>query len=220
MPTVEQLAAMSYSGGNPASKGLTAEEYRGNIAQYGETIRWWKGYDAPMDAIGPNGETVNRFGKLYIEQQLAPTVKALIYSTPREEHDMEYMLIPKGSTGITCMPDEIELAHGDKVLLPTRRVIGRVLLVPGDNCLTHPWVYSITSVYMNGGQLPEGRYTFAVDSNGVSTLYIDGHNAPALVDYLYMPLYAFHMSERNPIRGYDGERLPQRGTLICERPVE
>lgn len=225
LATVSQLISASYTGAGPFAEGLTADDYRDQIGEHGETCRWWKAFKAPDGTTGPNGETVERNGLLYIEQTIPSTVRVYVSETQREVYDPEFGLLTKGQTQIACMPDEIELARGDRVLLNSRLMKERIAVTAtgATNSLQRRHVSAIVEVIHGGAVLAASRYTLSTLANGTGQINWTG-TAPTgtvLIEFRYNPLYVYlDVSDRNPPRGADGERLPQRGILTLEQKLD
>lgn len=118
------------------------------------------------------------------------------------------------------------------------------------NSLERKYVTEITSVYVSGEVVPatppdmanpEGipesitpatlldvdAYSLIEDDDGTSRIeWADNATytlptATALIEFRYNPLYVFlDVSDRNPGRGADGERLLQRGVLTLEQKLD
>jgi hypothetical protein len=221
--TLEQLQNLDYSV-NPFSKGMIADDYRKEYAKHGERVRWWKGYTAEDGIVGPNGETVGRSGHLHIEQKLAPEVRAIFTQTKREILDTQFGTLPKGSTQISVIPDEIFAARGDWFLAEDKEQIGRYWVEPTGDITDIPFrfVKRIIAAYTEDGPLSEASYEVSAHSSiryGNAVSWLQGVPAtPVAIEVVYAPLFIFlDVSDRLPFRGPDDKFLPQIGVLTQER---
>jgi hypothetical protein len=211
MPTVAELIALDYEQ-SPAQAGLSAEEYRTQYEAHGLTFRFLAAIKAPSGWSG-----VGKDGMIYNEQSLASTVRCMVYQTSRDFYDAEQnILYPRGSTGISTMPDEVQFARYDRIILTaakwfTREIVTRA--ASGNDALNHPYPHSIVRVRINNTVQATTRYQMT--SGAVQWL----NNAPATgtnyaVEYLYHPVYEFLGNEQGVVQqGSDGLFLPQRGVF-------
>lgn len=211
MATTEELLAMPYAGGGAA---IDADSYRIQYRQHGKAFRWWKAYHAEVGHVGPSGEVRERNGRVYVEQVLAPDVRCMVYQTNYDVVDETFGLIPKGSTGISVLPDECELARLDRVqLVDVLRLQRELVTRDGANVsLLHPPI-EVLRVLADGAVVSPSAY--ALTANGL--LWNEG--APAVgasigVEYHYCPLWEYLPNEQGVVqRGQDGSALPQRGAI-------
>ena len=223
--TAAEIAALGYSGPSAGTVGITADDYRAQYQQHGRRLRWWKAFlcgdELIGEVIGPGGEMVERNGYVYIEQVLADDVRCMLYQTKRDFFDPEFGVVPKGSTGISVLPDEIELARLDRVALTDSAWIGRDYVKRGDgeiDELVRQPVVSISQVLFNGNFLNAANYISA--SNGVR--WMGGQLAEGSlysIEYRYLPMFEFLGEEQGVVqRGADGSFLPQRGAVNLKQP--
>ena len=210
---VAELNARDY-GTNPFSAGFVRSDFKQQLADYGESLRWWKCFkNAPFDAIGPGGETVNSGGQMFVEKPLADDVKVLCCDVSRETQPQEFGQIEVGQLNYVGLPDEIELSNGDRVLLNDRRVIWRQTIEPSGESrskMVRDWVTGLTIITGGAG-------TLQVESDGASYVQWAGTPETVLIEFAFVPRYVFlDVSDRNPPRGADGKRLLQRGVLTLE----
>ena len=212
--TEAQLAAMPYAN-SPFSQGILVDDYNKEFAQHGELIRHDRCFrKAPEEMAGPNGETVERDGNLYIENEDARDARVLIGSTERDIMDAEFGLISQGQTSISCDPAIIELARYDRVILISRRVLSRQAFAPSGEARDELDFYRAAEIV----SLSAGEATLEVEDDGRSFLRWIGAPPPLCrVEFRYLPQYVYlDVSDRNPPRGADGKRLLQRGVLTLE----
>ena len=214
------LLALPYTVAGAEREGLTAEDYRRQFRLEGEPIMWWKAFAANAGVLGPNGEVPDKGGRIYVQQTLDPVVRVMITRTTRELMDEEFGVLPKGSTAIACLPDEILLSPKDRVLLVNRRYAGRTMIVAsGDATDPLPFqnIASITSVLGASGLVSASNYAVSAAGTGI-TWSGTPPTGNVSVELLYQPLYIYlDLYDQNPPVGHDALFLPQRGVLTKER---
>ena len=213
---VAELNARDYST-NPFSTGFVRSDFAVQLRDYGENIRWWKCLqDVPFDAIGPNGETVNSNNQLFIEQSLTDDEKILPHDVMRQTGADAAFQYEQGQLGFSCLPDEIELSNGDRVLMIERRVVWRQTLKPNGSTrtkLARDWAADLTII-------GDGAGTLEVEASGASFINWQSALDVMLVQFEFMPRYVFlDETDRNQPRGSDGVRMPQRGILTLENQI-
>lgn len=215
MPTVEELLALPYTGSSAFANGLTAADYRAQIAAHGQQFRWWKALRTPPGT----GQTRESNDRVYVEQEFpeGSNVRALFYNTSRDINHPEFGPILKGHSAISVMPDECELAAGDRVspLVHRWRFRERVKRAEtGDDQLLHRMATNIIAIFISGMAAPAENYE--LEEGGLVHWLED---APAtgteyLVEYRYHPLYEFMGIEQGVVQfGEDAAFLPQRGLI-------
>ena len=220
--TEADLAALPYAT-NPFSQGINADDYKAQrTTQNGwERVRHWMAFaNVPENAVGPNGEQPERNGKLYIENMLSPEVRVLITETEREVFDAEFGLLSRGHASIACFPDEIDPARGDRFTLLDKLFLARVAVsCSGDatDDLGRRFVSEIVSVIADSGTLDSSAY-FLQDEDKGKIEWVGVPPQWALVSLHYFPSFVYlDVSDRNPPRGTDGNRLLIRGLLTWEK---
>lgn len=230
-PTPEQLASLPYSGDSAFSRGNRAKDFRDKLyLPHGKIIRWWQAYEAdPESAVrGPNGETVSKDGKIFVERTTAlngaplNTVRVLPYRTNRNIVDPEWGLIEKSSTGLSAIPSEIEFARYDRLGMVDVTLIARNIIERGegetDKLVRFP-VVSIAEIFKltpgsNAVLISDELYE--VSENGIT--WLDDsieEGTPLSVVYRYMPIWQWLCVDDQSViqRGTDGDLLPQRGVV-------
>ncbi len=212
--TEAQLAALPYAE-TPEAAGITSEDYREQFGQHCERIRHFACFpNAPEEMVGPNSETVERDGNLYVESELGESVRVAISSTERAVFDAEFGLISQGQTSIACLPDEVELARGDRVILIDRRVLARKAFIPSGEHRDELDYFRAVELL----SVSEGEATLEVEDDGRS--FVRWIGAPPLlcrITYRRHPQFVFlDISDKTPPFGSDEKRLPQRGILTLE----
>lgn len=221
MPTVEELNALPYTGSSAFANGLTAADYRAQIAAHGQPFRWWKALRTDP-GTGQKRESNDR---VYEEQEFpeGSNVRALFYNTSKDIMHPEAGLIPKGHTAISVMPDECELTEGDRVspLVHRWRFRGRAKRAEtGDDLLLHRMATNIERIVIGGEMVDVENYELL---DGGLVHWLD--DAPTagtvyLVEYRYHPLYEFLGIEQGVVQfGEDGAFLPQRGLVKVVQPT-
>lgn len=193
---------------------LLTPPFRDLIQQNGEPVRWWKCFrDVPFGLTGPNGEAVNRDNQLFIEQTLADDVRMYCHDVIWQNVEGEAFQHADGQLNFACMPDEIELSNGDRVLLIDRRVLWRQNVdASGGARVRLERDFAVDLTVISGG-----AGTLEVEADGASYVSWQGEPSTALVEFSFVPGYSFlDESDRNQPRGSDGVRLPQRGILTLE----
>lgn len=216
MLTAEQANQRPYRGGGAGTKGMTSDDFRTQMRLHGERVRWWKAY-RPAEGIawsgleGPGGEHPTSQGLLLIEQPLDSAVRVQMYSNREEVVDESFGLIRIGTTMIACVPDEIELSRGDRVLGLDRTKLEREV-IEQDSTLSRQFPASITRIVsVSTGVIDANTYTLdgrTIDWVGTPP------SGVLLVDYRFYPVYEFQeaMNRQGPL-GSDNKRLPQHGAL-------
>lgn len=137
MPSVVELAALTYTGPSPFAQGLLVEDYRHEYAQpgQGERVRYF-----PARQADPGTSGRDRTGRLYTEQlycadgtTLISAVRVMVWETTQDIEDAEFGLLPAGTTMLSVIPDEIPAARLDRFVLPDRRIVVRRVLTRGDD---------------------------------------------------------------------------------------
>ncbi|HEX9998367.1 MAG TPA: hypothetical protein VGB45_14610, partial [Abditibacterium sp.] len=222
MSTAAELADLPYAT-NPFSQGIITEDYRTQFHEHGERVRHWMAYNgAPDGAMGPNGETANRHGILYVENVLPEEVRVLITETQREVYDVDFGLLSKGRASIACLPDELEPARNDRFVLLDKLFVGRLAIAcsgESSDSLGRSFVREILSVIADGEVLSVSDYQLTEAEDGTSEITW-GATIPqtALINFRHNPAFIYlDVSDRNPPRGADQKRLPIRGILTMEK---
>jgi hypothetical protein len=222
MSTAAELANLPYAT-NPFSQGIITDDYRAQFREHGERVRHWMAFGkAPDNAVGPNGETPERDGNLYVENILSDEVRVLITETEREVYDVEFGLLSKGRASIACLPDEIEPARNDRFVLLDKLFLGRLAIgCSGEvsDSLGRGFVREILSVIADGAVLSTAAYDLTEADDGISQITWKGAiPETALINFRYNPAFVYlDVSDRNPPRGADRKRLPIRGILTLEK---
>jgi|GEM_PF-3572169 len=231
MPTVEELNALPFTGGDPFSGGLVSRDYRSQYEQHGYPLRWWKGFQAPNGATGPNGEARNDQGRIYVEQTHGndgtpmEDCRCMLYRTRRDIYVPDFGLFEKGSTSVSVLPEQVEFARLDRVAFPEVTWIARDFITRGNtntDTLTQPPVKSIDKVLFypaNGNAIVIDPDAYEAMDNGIKWLHNEiPYNGVYSVEYHYLPIFEWLMVEDLGVvqRGSDRSKLPQRG-LITQR---
>jgi hypothetical protein len=204
------------------SEGQTSDDHRAPHREYGEVIRWWKGYGRAGEAMGPNGETAGPNGVLYIEQLIAPEVRVRIISAQQQMQTVQFATISVGDATISVMPDEIELAPGDIIVRtdPIRAMIARIVLEPSGAAidrLPYGLIASVSNVFTAAGPLLADAY--AVHETGIE--WDAPPTSPVLIDCHHFPAFEFTgLVNKIPPKGSDGKLLPAVGGLRLLKPGE
>lgn len=196
---------------------VCAEDYRRLYRVYGSAVRWWKALPVPAGTPGRE-----RNGYLYQEVELAPEMRVMIYASQSEIKETAFGAIPRGSTMISCMPDEIHLAAGDRVLALGRLHRARARLKRGtgtQDLLPHPFGVQLVAAHSVDGARSIGTQ-IRLTADGAALEWLA--NAPEAgqeygVEWTYRPLYRFAgQINREPGQDAAGVLLPQIGLLQLE----
>jgi hypothetical protein len=196
---------------------INAEDYRGLYRRYGTAVRWWKALPVPAGTPGRE-----RNGYLYQEVELDAAIRVMIYQSQAEIKETTFGAIPRGSTMISTMPDEIHLATGDRILALGRLHRARTRLRRGSGStdgLPHPFAVELVAVHGSAGAFTVGT-DVALTEDG-SAIQWNGE-APAAgkeygLEWTYHPLYVFTgQVNKETAEDVNGVLLPQMGLLQVE----
>jgi hypothetical protein len=201
------------------AQGFDAEEFRRDMRLHGEPVRWFRaipktgaaGHDPATGSYGRNsGADSNDID--YVEQELDPAVRVLVYQAQASAPDAEYGNVPTGATEMSYMPDELQPHTLDRLVLPKRRLVKRDILTRSGAGLLDALPASGPAVQiqlvMQGNTegaavYPGTAYQLTGDSIEWKVATVAGVTRPAagstyVVEWLYSPGYL--------ARG-DGERF-------------
>lgn len=228
MPTAAELAAASdqYSGNSAFADGIVKSDFTTMLGKVRTRVRVWAAYDcSEADSVeGPNGEEVERDSHLYIEQK--PNEEILVWrsSTKKEMFHADFGVLAIGQTLVQNLPDEIEFSYGDRILFVDTLVLGRCALTPSGEStdrLPRRHVSEILTVIADGVIMQSGDFGLITETSGIS--YIEWVTVPhvALITFRYHPEFTWlNINDRTPLRGADGNRLPQRGIATLQQRGE
>lgn len=225
--TSAQLNALPY-GKAAFGQGMIAEDYRKQFREpgVGERIRHWSAFPkAQSGAVGPNGETPERDGALYIETALPSDARFLVTGVRAEVSDNDFGAISQGTCDFACLPDELEVARPDRIVLIDRPRFARQGFAPSGALSPSgaardelAWNYVTELVRVTGDGVAVTGATLEVENDGTSFVVWPA-TPPALcrIELRYAPQYVFlGTGDRVPPRGADGLFLPQRIELTQE----
>jgi hypothetical protein len=224
MLTPEQMAALPYSGVQPGAEGFMATEFKELHGGHAVDILHWMGIQVPK---GTAGRTQNdRKYILSVPPEGVESLRAWVYESRAEVFSNEFGIMPKGTAMINTIIDEVEMARGDRILVPSQNLLKRAFVKRGETfCqgeseltdeLPHRFVNDITTVYLAGAAIDIDRYTVSQDEERTGIEWLD---PPAVgtqytVCYHHSPIWYYAgTSNHIPLRGTDGQRLLQRGAM-------
>ena len=213
---------------------LNPQVYRQMIASGGETVRWYKAFDALSyaPAAGLDDTRTDQHydhGKLYIDQGRK---RALVQSQLVKLYVPEVGLVTSSQLVLTAMPEEINLLPFDKVALLARTTMAREQLIRGPaagSMVTPDKVGSLLPVVLlsvlDGTDTYEVGFDCTLDP--VTRLVSwSGTHAPAagdpyLVEYTCQQCYIFMGEGHRQARPApeSGELLPIKGVLHEAPPL-
>lgn len=92
---LSELLALPYTGASPFSQGLTGDDFRALVRQYGERVRWLRAIETPS---GPNGEVARSSGKVFVEQELPEEVRVFLTRSTGTLQNTQVSVLSAGST--------------------------------------------------------------------------------------------------------------------------
>ena len=178
--TTAQINALPYAKA-AFGQGFVADDYRKQFREHGERIRHWAAFpDAPAGIVGPNGETPERDGALYVESELNPEWRFLVTGVRAEVSDVDGLgQISTGACDFSCLPDELEVARLDRIVLVERPRFVRQAFAPSGEARDQlGWHYVCELVRVIGDGLPV-EALLEVENDGSS--FIVWPNTPPAV---------------------------------------
>lgn len=198
---------------DPFSLGLQADDFRAQVKDHGERVRWFQAIEAQS---GPGGEQPTRGGVVYVEHPLPDEVRVFLFQNTRDVAMEQFGLLARGSTMIAFLPDEIDPIRDDRFIALDRTLTSRQRLVPSGgatDALNHKDAISVSAMWdsVSGAVIDPSRYAI---ENGL----LKWNGAPPSVEvtlvYKYRPHYEWlGQNAHQAFIGEDGARLPGTGPL-------
>ncbi|MBW3637060.1 MAG: hypothetical protein KY445_11465 [Armatimonadetes bacterium] len=202
---------------SPFSQGIQAEDFRVQVREHGERVRWLQAIEAQL---GPNGEQPTRGGVVYVEKPLAPEIRVFLYQETRDVAVEQFGLLARGNMMISFLPDEIDPIRDDRFVALERTLTSRQALTPSGaatDALNHRDAVSVSSMWdsVTGVIISPTRYTV---ENGVirwtNTLADPRPTGEVTLVYKYRPHYEWlGENAHQAFLGEEGARLPGKGPL-------
>jgi hypothetical protein len=199
-----------------------------DIHLHGSPVRLWR--QNPPVASGGDAT--------WQELNLPPEARALVGAAKRRIEHPTLGWITVSETTLTAMPDEIPVAHLDRVLLTTWEVQLRETIALGADVLTMGAGYGadIPSLVSRVMEISQGATVYAptvdytVDLATGTVVWVGGRGPMTAtnytVEYYYRPLYRFYLGDQDlprpsgfgSIPGLANAAMPVTGKLEWEHP--
>ncbi len=208
---LNELLALPYTGSSPFSQGLTSDDFRALVRQYGERVRWLRAVESPT---GPNGEVVRTSGKVFVEQTLPVEVRVFLTRATQTLQNTQVSVLSAGSTQLSFLPDEIAPRRDDRFVALDRVFAARHTFTPSGqsvDALPHSDLVSIEAVFAPGQRLPTNLYSLG--SGGIH--WTATHPIqPLTALYNYRPHFEWLGEDvHHAPNGTDHRGLPNSGPL-------
>lgn len=208
---LSELVALPYTGSSPFSQGLTSDDFRVLMRQYGERVRWLRAVETSM---GPNGEVARSSGKVFVEQVLPDEVRVFLTRSTGTVQNTQVSVLSAGSTQLSFLPDELMPRRDDRFVALDRAFAARHTFSPsGQNfdALPHSDIVAIEAVFAPGLRLSPALYSLG--AGGIQ--WTGQHPTGSLTAlYSYRPHFEWLGDDvHSAPLGTDGRSLPANGPL-------
>ena len=206
---------------------LIPPQFRIDIHLHGSPVRLWR--QNPPVASGGDAT--------WKEVKLPPEARALVGAAKRRVEHPTLGWITVSETTLTAMPDEIPVAHLDRVLLTTWEVQMRETITRGEDVLAMgasgygdgiPSLVSRVTTISQGATVYGPVVDYTVSAGTVEWAVGRGPETATnyTVEYYYRPLYRFYLGDQDlprpsgfgSIPGLANAAMPVTGKLEWERP--
>ncbi|RYX80485.1 hypothetical protein EON83_28415 [bacterium] len=208
---LSELLALPYTGNSPFSQGLTSDDFRVLVRQYGERVRWLRAAEIPT---GPNGESANSTGKVFIEQPLPDEVRVFLTRTNRDLQNTDFSVLSAGSTQLSFLPDELSPRRDDRFIALDRAFAARHTFTASGtsfDALPHTDIAALEAVFAPGQRLLPTRYEVA--QSGIHWLG-SPPSGTIVALYTYRPHFEWlGEDDHSAPRGTNAQSLPNSGPL-------
>ena len=210
-PDLGEALALPYTGSSPFSQGLTSDDFRALVRQYGERVRWLRAVETPT---GPNGEVARSSGKVFVEQTLDTGVRVFLTRSTGTLQNTPISVLSAGGTQMSFLPDELLPRRDDRFVALDRAFAARHTFSPsGQNfdALPHSDIASIEAIFAPGLRLSSTLYS--VGTGGIH--WTGGHPTGSLTAlYCYRPHFEWLGDDvHSAPHGTDEHTLPANGPL-------
>lgn len=188
--TASALSTLPYST-SPFERDFPFDNYQEHLRDSGETIRWWKGYERTGARHNRGGESAKGHDFLYLEQRLARESRVLFGQTQEPRSTPTFSLLETGTPTLTYLPQDIELAQGDIIVLTSRPILSRCLLEPAGrtrDALPHFFISNIDKVFDESGTWSSAMYS--VHEHGIEWRE-EAPSTSVLIEYRYYCAFEF-----------------------------
>lgn len=196
---------------SPFSQGLQAEDFRVQVREYGERVRWLQAIET---AAVLGGQAPTRAGVVYIEKPLAPEVRVFLYQEGRDLAPEQFGILTRGNMMMSFLPDEIDPVRDDRFVALDRTFTSRQLFTVSGSApvaLNHKTVISVSAMWNAGGVVLASRYAI---TNGLLTWIGAAPSGDVTLVYKYRPCYEYlGENAHQAFLGTDGARLPGKGPV-------
>ncbi|BCM88845.1 hypothetical protein IAD21_00687 [Abditibacteriota bacterium] len=208
---LSELLTLPYTGSSPFSQGLTSDDFRALVRQYGERVRWLRAVES---GAGPNGEVAHASGKVFVEQTLPAEARVFLTRATRTLQNTEFSVLSAGSTQLSFLPDELAPRRDDRFVALDRTFAARHTFTPSGQAfdvLPHKNIVSIDAVFSPGQRLAPNLYSLS----GKSIHWAGSHPIGQLTAlYTYRPHFEWLGEEVHYApSGTDNRALPTSGPL-------